>query len=57
MTAQQGIELVKTVQQQLNGQEREKFNKMVLEQVENFENKVQKCIARLDKKYSKKVNR
>lgn len=53
MTAEQGIELVKTVQLQLNSQEREKFNTLVLEQVEQFEHKVQKCIARLDKKYSK----
>ena len=57
MTAEQGIELVKTVQLQLNGPEREKFNTLVLEQVEQFEHKVQKCLARLDKKYSKSKNR
>lgn len=54
MTAEQGLELVKTVQLQLNGPEREKFNTLVLEQVEQFEDKVQNCLARLSKKYPSK---
>lgn len=55
MTAEQGLELVKTIQLQLNnGQEREKFKELVLEQVEQQESKIQKCLARLSKKYPNK---
>ena len=54
MKAEQGIEILNSVKMQMNAVEQEKFNTMVLEQVEQFESKVQKCLARLNKKYPNK---
>ena len=51
MTAEQGIEIVKSVQMQMNAQEQQKFKELVLEQVEQQESKIQKCLVRLNKKY------
>lgn len=54
MTAEQGFEIYKCVQMQMNPQEQEKFKQLILEQVEDFETKVKKCLARLNKKYPNK---
>ncbi len=51
MTAEQGIEIVKSIQMQMNAQEQQKFKELILEQVEQQESKIQKCLARLNKKY------
>ena len=54
MTAEQGFEIFKSVQMQMNAQEQHKFRELVLEQVEQFEYKVQKALARLNRKYPNK---
>lgn len=54
MKAEQGIEIFNSVKMQMNAVEQEKFNTMILEQVERFESKVQKCLARLNKKHPNK---
>lgn len=58
MTAEQGVQIFKSVQLQMSAPEQEKFNELILERVEQRESKIQKMIARLDKKYpNKKKNR
>ena len=47
MTAEQGIEIVKSIQMQMNAQEQQKFKELILEQVEQQESKIQKCLARI----------
>lgn len=54
MTAEQGISVFNSVQMQMNAQEQQKFKELVLEQVEQQESKIQKCLARLNKKYPNK---
>lgn len=56
MTAKQGFEIFKSVQMQMNAEEQQKFYELILEQVEQRESKIQKALARLDKKYSNKGN-
>lgn len=57
MTAEQGVQIFKSVQLQMSAQEQRKFNELILERVEQRESKIQKMIARLDKKYPNKKNR
>jgi len=53
MKAEQGIELLNSIQLQMNSVERAKFNEMVLKQVENHKMKVNRCLAKLLKKHAK----
>lgn len=54
MTAEQGFEIFKSVQMQMNAEEQQKFYELILERVEQRESKIQKILAWLDKKHSKK---
>lgn len=57
MTAEQGIAIFQSVFLQIDINEKQKFNDMILERVEQRESKIQKCLAKLNKKYPNKKNR
>lgn len=57
MTAEQGIQIFNSVQMQMSANEQEKFKNLILEQVEQRETKILKCLARLNKKYPNSVKR
>lgn len=53
MTAEQGIEILNTIQLQMNSVEREKFQKMILNQVDDLKAKKDQCLAKLIDKHAK----
>ena len=53
MTAEQGIEILNAIKLQMNSVEQSKFEKLILEQVEDRESKVEQCLAKLVKKHAK----
>ncbi|WP_312922936.1 hypothetical protein [Empedobacter brevis] len=53
MTAEQGFELLNTIKLQMNSVELEKFNRIILEQVEERNKKIAQCRVLFRAKHGK----
>lgn len=53
MTAEQGIEILNAMKLQMNSVEQSKFEKLILEQVEERKQKRNQCLAKLIQKHAK----
>ncbi|MEG0696920.1 hypothetical protein [Algoriella sp.] len=51
MTAKQGIQLFNTMKMQMNSVEQNKFQNMILEQVEDRQKKLAECLEKFQKKH------
>lgn len=53
MTAEQGIELLRTIKTQMNELELTKFNNKILEAVESQRKREERCLSRMVEKHAK----